>query len=226
MQIKDFKLKKIILGFLVLSGFLYAQDSTISYEYGVKDYNNSMTKVDGRVQNLSVSHKISNHQIYLGYQGDNVNRKHSITNAILPSLDVEKYSIKYIYKYNDKTNLKTSYIKIIDNLAPTDQGKIYGLGGSYSVSKGLSSSFNIYKSDYETFDVNQYDFSISKGFKFDDLKIKATIIATKIDIDGNNYSNYTFVDKDYFTTGLKLGANYNGYIAGIGGFLGKELLQF
>lgn len=89
MQIKDFKLKKIILGFLVLSGFLYAQDSTISYEYGVKDYNNSMTKVDGRVQNLSVSHKISNHQIYLGYQGDNVNRKHSITNAILPSLDVE-----------------------------------------------------------------------------------------------------------------------------------------
>lgn len=82
-------MKKTILSSLILSGFLYAQDSTISYKYGIKDYNNSMTKVDGIVQNLSVSHKISNHQIFLGYQGDNVNRKHSITNAILPSLDVE-----------------------------------------------------------------------------------------------------------------------------------------
>ncbi len=215
-------MKKILVGSVVLSGLLYAQNTNISYEYGVKDYSNSMTKIDGKIQNIGISHKISNHMISLGYQRDNVDRQHSITKANLPSLDVEKYSAKYTYKINDKANLKVSYIKIIDNLAPTDQGKVYGLGGDYTIVKGLTAGLNIYKSDYETFDVNQYDFILSKGFKIDNLKLKATVIAKKIDIDGIKYGGYTFKDKDYFTTGLKLGANYNGYVAGLGVFFGKR----
>ncbi|WP_321467774.1 hypothetical protein [Halarcobacter sp.] len=215
-------MKKILVGSIVLSGLLYAQNTNITYEYGVKDYSNSMTKIDGKVQNIGISHKISNHMISLGYQGDNVDRQHSITKANLPSLDVEKYSAKYAYKINDKTNLKVSYIKITDNLAPTDQGKVYGLGGDYTIVKGLTAGLNIYKSDYETFDVNQYDFTLSKGFKIDNLKLKTTVIAKKIDIDGIKYGGYTFKDKNYFTTGLKLGANYNGYVAGLGVFFGKR----
>jgi len=215
-------LKKILVGSIVLSGLLYAQNTNISYEYGVKDYSNSLTKIDGKVQNIGISHKLSNHMINLGFQSDNVDREHSITKANLPSLDVEKYSVKYTYKINDKVNLKASYIKIIDNLAPTDQGKVYGLGVDYNIEKGLTAGLDIYKSDYETFDVNQYDFSLSKGFKIDNLKLKATVIAKKIDIDGSKYGAYTFKDKDYFTAGLKLGANYNGYIAGVGAFFGKR----
>lgn len=215
--------KKILISSIALSGFLYAADSSISYEYGVKDYQNSMTKVDGKVQSINISHKLSNHTMSLGYQGDNVDREHSVTKAQLPSLDVEKYNAKYIYKMNDALNFKASYIKIVDNLAPTDQGKVYGLGGSYNITKGLNAALDIYRSDYKNFDVNQYDLSISKGFKIDNLKLKATAIAKKIDIDGERYGAYTFKDKDYFTTGLKLGANYNGYVGGIGAFFGKRV---
>lgn len=215
-------MKKILIGSIILSGLLYAQNTNISYEYGLKDYSNSITKIDGKVKNIGISHNISNHIISLGFQSDNVDRQHSITKANLPSLDVEKYSAKYTYKINEKAKLKASYIKIIDNLAPTDQGKVYGLGGDYNILKGLTAGLDIYKSDYEAFDINQYDFTLSKGFKIDSLKLKATVIAKKIDIDGSKYGGYTFKDKDYFTTGLKLGANYNGYVAGVGVFFGKR----
>lgn len=216
-------MKKSILSFLFVSGLLYANNSSISYEYGFKDYKNSMTKKDGNVKTVGISHKVSNHKIDLSYQGDNVIREHSISKANLKSLDVEKYSIKYNYKINDSFALKTSYIKIIDNLAPTDQGKVYGLGGTYQFSKGLSSSLNVYMSDYNDFDVKQYDFAISKSFKIKDIKLKATALAKKIDIDGKTYGNYLFKDKDYFTTGIKFAANYQSYVAGVGAFFGKRI---
>lgn len=216
-------MKKSIIFFFLLSVISYANNSSISYEYGVKDYKNSMTKKDGNVKTVGISHKVSNHKIDLSYQGDNVIREHSLSKVNLKSLDVEKYSIKYNYKINDSFALKTSYIKIIDNLAPTDQGKVYGLGGTYQFSKGLSTSLSAYKSDYKDFDVMQYDFAISKGFKIKDIKLKATALAKKIDIDGKTYGNYVFKDKDYFTTGIKFAANYQSYVAGVGAFFGKRI---
>ncbi|AXH12139.1 hypothetical protein [Halarcobacter bivalviorum] len=216
-------MKKSIIFFFLLSVISYANNSSISYEYGVKDYKNSMTKKDGNVKTVGISHKVSNHKIDLSYQGDNVIREHSLSKVNLKSLDVEKYSIKYNYKINDSFALKTSYIKIIDNLAPTDQGKVYGLGGTYQFSKGLSTSLSAYKSDYKDFDVKQYDFAISKGFKIKDIKLKATALAKKIDIDGKTYGNYVFKDKDYFTTGIKFAASYQSYVAGVGAFFGKRI---
>ncbi|WP_072682407.1 hypothetical protein [Arcobacter sp. LA11] len=216
-------MKKILLCSTVLCGLLYADNSSITYGYGIKDYSNSASKINGKIHILDISHEISNHKFSIGYQGDNVDRTvHPISKANR-DLDVEKYNAKYIYKANDKIKVKASFIKIIDNLAPTDQGKVYGLGGTYTITKGFNAAVDIYKSDYKNFDVNQYDFSISKGFKIDNLKLKATIIAKKIDIDGQKYGSYSFKDKDYFTTGLKLGANYNGYVGGIGAFFGKRV---
>lgn len=215
-------MKKTFYTILILSSSIYA-NSTILYEYGIKDYKNSMTKIDGKVQNLEYKYFNKSHEIQLGVQSDNVNRKHSISNINLPSLDVEKYSAKYTYNLNDVLSLNGSFIKIIDNLAPTDQGKVYGFGANYNISKGFSSSLNYYKSDYDSFNVNQYDISFSKAFKIDGLKLKASIIAKKIDIDGNNYATYTFKDKDYFTSGLKLGANYNGFTVGAGAFFGERI---
>ncbi len=215
-------MRKNLLVTLLLSSIIYA-NSEISYQYGNKDYNNSMTKIDGKVQNIDYKYFDKNHEIKVGIQSDNVNRKHLITNVNLQSLDVEKYSAKYKYNLNDTLSLKGSFIKIIDNLAPTDQGKVYGVGANYNISKGFVSSINYYKSDYKDFNVNQYDVSLAKGFKINNLKLKAILLAKKIDIDGSNYSTYTFKDKDYFTTGLKLGANYNGFTAGIGAFFGKRI---
>tara|TARA_B100001063_G_scaffold43004_1_gene36805 strand:+ start:1705 stop:2550 length:846 start_codon:yes stop_codon:yes gene_type:complete len=215
-------LKKFLLSTVALSGLLCA-NSSISYEYGIKDYKDSASKIDGKVETLNFSHQIANNKFILGYQGDNVNRTINPITGSNRDLDVEKYNVKYIYKINKDLNLNLSYLKIVDNLSPTDQGKIYGLGGNYKLSNGLSLGLGFYKSDYKTFDVNEYDFSITKGFKIDSLKLKTTLIAKRIDINGEKYGGYSFEDKDYFTTGLKVGANYNGFVAAVGAFFGKRV---
>ncbi len=215
-------MKKFLLSTVALSGLLCA-NSSISYEYGIKDYKDSASKIDGKVETLNFSHQIANNKFILGYQGDNVNRTINPITGSNRDLDVEKYNVKYIYKINKDLNLNLSYLKIVDNLSPTDQGKIYGLGGNYKLSNGLSLGLGFYKSDYKTFDVNEYDFSITKGFKIDSLKLKTTLIAKRIDINGEKYGGYSFEDKDYFTTGLKVGANYNGFVAAVGAFFGKRV---
>jgi hypothetical protein len=216
-------LKKLLLSSLVCTGILTA-NSDIYLEAGKKDYSNSKTKIDGTTYTVGTTHSYENSTIQLNYSQDSVNRENPITHKPIDTLHVQKYNLNYKYNINEHFSLKTSYIKIIDNLAPTDQGKIYGLGGIYKINKGLGVSLDYYKSDYEQFDVNQYDLSVFKGFKIGETKLKATVIAKAIEIDGDKYANYTFKDKDYFTTGVKLGINYQGYVAGVGAFFGKRML--
>lgn len=206
------KLLSVLCGVSLLYG-----DSEISLTSGKKDYKNSKTKIDGETLNLNYSYKIEDSKITLGYLKDDVDRK-----GVNPSLHIKKYNAKYDHQLNEKINLKASYIKIIDNLAPTDQGKVYGLGASYLFQKGFGTKFDIYKSDYETFDVNQYDLSFFKGFSLGETKGKLSLIGKSIQIDGEKYGAYKFVDKDYFTTGVNLALNYQGYVAGMGAFFGKR----
>ncbi|MEA3314672.1 MAG: hypothetical protein U9Q30_02285 [Campylobacterota bacterium] len=214
-------MKKIILNTIILSTIVNA-NSDIYLTTSIKDYSNSKTKIDGKTNNLGINYKYTNSYINLNYTKDEVNRKHPISKNNIEALDVDKYNLNYKYKVNNKISLKLNYIKIIDNLAPTDQGKIYGAGLKYNFIKGLETSLDIYKSDYKTFDVNQYDLSIYKGFKIKDIKSKITLIAKSIKIDGDKYGNFTFKDKEYFTTGIKLNSLYNGYLAGVGVFFGKR----
>ena len=198
-------------------------NSDISVVGGVKDYSNSKTKVDGKYYGVGASHKYADSKVVFGYSKHDTDRENPVTKAPLTALEIKKYNLNYSYNVNEKLTMKAGYIKILDNLAPTDQGKVYGIGATYRLSKGFGIGADIYKSDYEQFDVNQYDLSVFKGFKIGDIKAKATVIAKAIKIEGDKYGSYTFKDKDYFTTGLKLGMSYNGYSAGIGTFLGKRL---
>jgi len=211
-------MKKQLLVLLCGASLLYG-GSEVSLTAGKKDYINSAKKIDGNTLNFSVAHKYEDGKISLGYLKDDVNL---ITNP-KGDLEVKKYNAKYNHQLGEKLNLKASYIKILDNQAPTDQGKVYGLGATYKFQKGFGTKFDIYKSDYETFDVNQYDLSFFKGFKVGETKGKVTLIGKSIKIDGNKYGSYTFKDKDYFTTGVKLGLNYHGYVAGMGAFFGERI---
>lgn len=214
-------MKKTLYGVLLGISLLYS-NSDINIDMGKKDYKNSKAKIDGSTYSVGTAHNYASSKIQLNYSKDSVNREHPTTKKELETLDVKKYNLNYRYSIDEKISVKTSYIKIIDNLAPTDQGKIYGLGTTYKINKGLGISLDLYKSDYETFNVNQYDLSAYKGFKINDTKLKATIIVKNIAIDGNKYSNYTFKDKDYLTTGLKLNLNHKGFVAGIATFIGKR----
>lgn len=220
---KENRLKKILYGSLLCT-ILASANSDISVLGGKKDYSNSKTKVDGTLLEIQTTHQYEKNTLSLGVSKDKVKRKNNFgNNANLPTLEVEKYNISYGYKFLDNLDTKISYLKIIDNLSPTDQGKIYGIGATYNINKGFGIGIDYYKSDYEQFDVNQYDVSVFKGFQIDEMKLKASIVAKAIDIDGDRYGNYLFKDKDYFTTGVKLGMNYQGYVAGVGAFFGKRM---
>jgi len=215
-------MKKILYGFII-STSLVSANSDIFVSTGKKDYTNSKTKIDGTTNTIGTTHTYEGSILKLQYSKDIVYRENPITHQSIETLDVKKYNLNYRYNIDKQLSFKTSYIKIIDNLAPTDQGKVYGLGSSYNIKKGLGVAFDLYKSDYEQFNVNQYDLSIYKGFKIADVKFKATLIAKSIIIDGEKYAAYTFKDKDYFTTGLKIGALYKQYKVGISAFTGTRI---
>ena len=215
-------MKKIVLSCICCASLLSA-NTEITAGIGKKDYNNSKTKIDGKTYFFDVSQKLSDSLITLGYSKDDVNRAHPVNRTPIESLKVKKYNLKYDYALSQELNLKASYIKIIDNLAPTDQGKIYGVGVKYKLPKGFGTAFDYYRSDYEQFNVNQYDITLSKGFSIDQVKIKASLIAKAIKIDGDYYGTYQFQDKNYFTTGINLGMNYQGYFASAGAFFGERM---
>ena len=215
-------MKKIILS-TILCGIVLNANSNVYVNSGIKDYSNSKTKVDGITKNIGTTHSYKNSSINVNYLNDRVNRINPITKQPIEQLNVKKYNLNYKYIINDKINMKTSFIKIIDNLATTDQGKIYGIGSSYKIQKGLVVKADIYKSDYETFNVNQYDLSLIKGFKVGDFKSKATLILKSINLDGDKYGTYTFIDKNYTTIGMKLNSSYNNFLVSVGAFFGKRI---
>ena len=51
---------------------------------------------------------------------------------------------------------------------------------------------------------------------------KFTLLVKKIQIDGEKYAGYSFEEKDYLTTAIKLNASYNGYVGGLATFFGKR----
>jgi len=218
------KITTLLCGVSLLYG-----NSEVSIYSGKKDYSNSLKKVDGKILNLNLSHKYKSGKIDIGYLKDDVNLIHPMTRAPL-ELDVRKYNASYRYFLNKQLDLKASYIKIIDNLAPTDQGKVYGLGTGYKLQKGFGAKIDFYRSDYKPFDVNQYDLSLYKGFKANKLKGRLTIGSKFIKIDGDTYNpndpiqkQYNFYEKNYNTNFVKVGLNYQGYIAGAGAFFGKRV---
>ncbi|MEA3352667.1 MAG: hypothetical protein U9Q33_02475 [Campylobacterota bacterium] len=216
---------KIMIG-IITSGILLSANTSINISQGEKDYTNSKKKIDGKTSSINISHKYKNGDILLGYLKDDVSL---ITNP-KGDLDVKKYNVKYQHNIIPKLNIKASYIKIIDNQAPTDQGKVYGIGTDYKITKGVGVKLEYYKSDYKPFNVNQYDLSIYKGFKLNNLKAKFTIGSKVIKIDGDTYNpdmpiakQYNFKDKSYNPIFVKMGLNYQGFTAGIGAFFGKRM---
>ncbi len=213
---------KKILSTLLASNILLSAN-LVNISTGTKNFSNSASKTNGDFQSISTTLPIKGSKLTIGYSDTKISREHFQTKATLPTLYVRKANLKLITKINDKLKLKTSYIKILDNLAPTDQGKVYGIGTKYNLSKTSAMSLDHYLSDYQDFNVNQTDISISKGYKFDKLKANVKLAAKYIHIDGTNYNSHTFQDKNYFTQELHTTFKYKNYITKAGVLFNKRV---
>ena len=215
-------MKRIFLISAFLSSCLLA-NSEISTNYTYKDYENSKTKTQGKTLDYRFLHNFENSQITVNYEDSLTKREKEITKAKLTSLEVEKLSMKYLYNIRNDLSFKTSFMNIEDNLAPTDNGKIYGLGLIKSIDNFNDIKVDTYLSNYADFNVNQYDLTFVKKFKFNDINFMGQTGVKYIDINGSKYGNYSLKDNYYTSYFFNLNANYNSFIFGLGFMNGDRL---
>lgn len=210
-------MKKLILLGLGLSTL--CANNTFIYNHGIKSYENSKFKQDGKSNTVVFKQINQSNQFTILAVKDKVNLKN---HPLSKTLEVEKYGGNFLQKF-DAYDLRGSYLKIIDNLAPTDQGKVYGIGIDRKEKNNILIGIDYYKSDYKKFDVNQYSVKFNKGFMIEDNKYKFLLTFSSIEIDGDKYGTYTFKDKKYFTSDIQL-KNQNKYFNGfIGMNKGKKM---
>ena len=215
-------MKKILFTGALLTSCLLA-NSEISTSYTYKDYENSKTKTQGKTLDYRLLHNFENSQIAVNYEDSLTKRENEVTKAKLISLEVEKLSMKYLYNIRDDLSFKTSFMNIEDNLAPTDNGKIYGLGLIKSIDNFNDIKVDTYLSNYADFNVNQYDLTFVKKFKFNDINFMGQTGVKYIDINGSKYGNYSLKDNYYTSYFFNLNANYNSFIFGLGFMNGDRL---
>ena len=215
-------MKKILFTGALLTSCLLA-NSEISTSYTYKDYENSKTKTQGKTLDYRLLHNFENSQIAVNYEDSLTKRENEVTKAKLISLEVEKLSMKYLYNIRNDLSFKTSFMNIEDNLAPTDNGKIYGLGLIKSIDNFNDIKVDTYLSNYADFNVNQYDLTFVKKFKFNDINFMGQTGVKYIDINGSKYGDYSLKDNYYTSYFLNLNANYNGFIFGLGFMNGDRL---
>lgn len=208
----------------LLSSYLLA-NSEISTYYTYKDYDNSKTKTEGKTLDYRFLHNFQNSELTINYEDSLTKRENELTKIKMTSLEIEKLSMKYLYHISNDLSIKTSFINIEDNLAPTDNGKVYGFGFNKNIDSSNQIKLDTYLSDYEDFNVNQYDFTFIKKFRFENINFQAQTGIKYIDINGEKYQNYILEDNYYMSYFLNLNANYNGFILGLGVINGDRLFS-
>lgn len=216
--------EKILVTTALLSSYLLA-NSEISTYYTYKDYDNSKTKTEGKTLDYRFLHNFQNSELTINYEDSLTKRENELTKIKMTSLEIEKLSMKYLYHISNDLSIKTSFINIEDNLAPTDNGKVYGFGFNKNIDSSNQIKLDTYLSDYEDFNVNQYDFTFIKKFRFENINFQAQTGIKYIDINGEKYQNYILEDNYYMSYFLNLNANYNGFILGLGVINGDRLFS-
>ena len=189
--------------------------TSISTRYQIMDFDNSAQKIKGERYGLRLDVKREKHRFQLDYEKTD-------TQTIQPpnpaDLKIDKYYLRYGKGLSPKTRINMGVMVIDDSLAPTDGGKIFGVGLRYK-----NRGFSQFYSDYDQFNVYQTDAQISFKTKVSKASIKTTLLAKYIKLDGKDSNGYSRnAEKDYFTTGIKLNTQYKGLNFGANIFLGKR----
>lgn len=227
-------IKKI---FLLIPFFLFSQllahdyhnlmsNTMVKTSIGYSEFSDSKQKNDAWVYTLSVHSKIDAQKIEIQQLYSKV---HTIQPPMTKDLEVSKTFVRYSYDLSKQHSLNVSFMDISDNLVPTDNGKIYGLGYIYKQPKYFRLLLNQYRSEYEDFSVNQSDVNMQFHKEVGEWEFDVNVMAKYISL--NAYSNTIFNPKfkgveaedTYFTSGLKFHTAYKSYHAGVGTFFGDRL---
>jgi hypothetical protein len=219
---KRIRLKKVLLSTILSSALLIA-NSEFSTTYTYKDYDNSKTKIDGKTIDYRFAHKFSNSELTINYEDSATKRENKVTHKNIDTLEIEKISAKYLYKLNEQVTLKTSFLNIEDNLAVTDNGKVYGIGTSINITPSDIVKLDTYLSDYDDFNVNQYDLTLIKKFNLNNINFSGQLGSKYTNINGEKYGNYNFEDNEYLLFLAGINMNYNGYYTGVNYLFGDRL---
>lgn len=188
----------------------------VKFNYEFLDFENSKQKDDGRRYGMTLDHQDSLHHYQLYVEHTDTNTK-----PVVPKdLSVNKYAFKYQYSLGKGERLSLSYIQIDDNLVnEVDGGKIYGFGYKY---KALS--LTQYISDYTHFNTYQTDVKWGLKKQFSDVKLKGALMGKYIYLQDRLSNDLTKkTEKDYFTVGLKVHAEYNDWHAAAVGYVGDRI---
>jgi len=186
--------------------------SNIKINYEILDFTHSLKKIEGKRYGIELDHENARNHYQFYYEKTNTD-----TRKIVPkNLHVNKYTMKYQYKFSSQERLSFLYAHIDDNLMKeTNGGDIYGVGYSKS-GFGLTQ----YLSDYPHFNVYQTDMK----YTLKSNGIKWTALGKYIHLANKNSNNFSKKAKtDYFTAGLKVHTHYHGYHLGAGVFVGKRI---
>ena len=209
--------KTILWSTLLLSTVSYATTPTLQVSYEILDFDHSRKKDNGVREGVRFQLKQEQNFYQVAYE-------HTHTDTFQPPLDrdlkVDKYYVNYTRELDSDQSLSLSYATIDDNLMEqTDGGDIYGLGYRYK-----AFSFKQYFSDYKHFDVYQSEAGYTIKKQYQEFKTSLTLIEKYIHLEDKESNNFSKNAKtDYFTTGIKLHAHYQGYQLGVGTFLGKRI---
>ena len=198
-------------------------NTEVSTYYESYNFTDSTIKDKGYALGLIGSLKSKNSSIKLGYEYEYTQNTPTFY-AQKGNFEIHKLYSKYTHSLNNNWKINLNYINIVDdNIAPTSNGSIYGVGVTYSFSKLLSFNVSQFLSDYRDFNVYQSDFKIVYKIKFESLKIKLQSITKYMrleDYESNGYSKNA--NSSYLTSGLKLGVLYNSYLFGGGAYFGER----
>lgn len=227
-------IKKI---FFLISFFLFSQlfahdyhnlmpNTMLKTSVGYSDFTGSKQKTDARIYTVSVHSKIDSHKIELQHLYSHV---HTVQPPLTKDLEVSKTFGRYSYELSKQHSLNVSFMDISDNLVPTDNGKIYGLGYIYKVPHYARVLLNQYRSEYDDFSVDQSDVNMQFHREVGEWEFDVNVMAKYISLNG--YSNTIFNPKfkgtepedTYFTSGVKFHTAYKSYHAGVGAFFGDRL---
>jgi hypothetical protein len=195
--------------------------SSVSTYYEDKTFKNSVQKSDSVVYGVGADIHHDKSQYKLTYEHSDVDTKQP---PLTKDLKIDKLFLKYAYNINDKFNINLNHIRIQDNIAETDGGKIYALGLTYKLNKKLNTNFTQYYSNYDNFDVYQSDLNIIYKLKLDKVELRLKSVTKYININQEHESSFTKNAKDeYLTSGILFHAHYNSYHLGGGAYFGKRV---